>query len=151
MSPAGSHVHFDPEADAAYVYVVDGIGPGEALQQVWVEDDRLRGDVILDLDAAGFLLGVEVLGATAQLGPATLTSATTPADGATTVTVTLSRADHALATEAVSELLYELTHYTTPPTARGGPERTANLSARVERLRRLHALLEVAGKRTAGR
>ena len=68
-------ITFDPEADASYVRIVDHIGNGEAVAQIVVEDDRLRGWVVLDLDENGFLLGVEVLGASDLLRPATLASA----------------------------------------------------------------------------
>ncbi|MDP8910834.1 MAG: DUF2283 domain-containing protein [Actinomycetota bacterium] len=57
---------YDEETDGAYIYL-RAIGPGEAVQQVLVEDDRLRGDVILDLDRDGKLLGIEVLGARSLL------------------------------------------------------------------------------------
>lgn len=70
------HVRFDPEANAVYVRVVESIGPGEAVQQIQVEDDRLRGEVIPDLDVDGYLLGVEFLYASSQLRPSTLQSAT---------------------------------------------------------------------------
>lgn len=63
---------YDPDADAAYLMVVDDIAPGEAVTQVEVEDERLRGHVILDLDKDGFLLGVEILGASTQLRQITL-------------------------------------------------------------------------------
>lgn len=63
---------YDVDADAAYFMVVDSIGPGEAVAQVEVEDERLRGHIILDLDKDGFLLGVEMIGASVQLRPATL-------------------------------------------------------------------------------
>lgn len=71
-------IEFDPAADAAYVRIVDHIRAGEAVTQVVVEDDRLPGEVILDLDRDGFLLGVEVLGASDLLRPATLASARRP-------------------------------------------------------------------------
>ena len=71
-------ITFDPEADAAYLTIVDRIEPGEAVAQVVVEDDRLRGEVILDLDEAGQLLGVEVLGASDLLRPAVLAAARRP-------------------------------------------------------------------------
>ena len=61
-------VTYDPEADAAYAYLVDHIEPGEAVRQVIAHD----GDVVLDLDAKGRLLGVEVLGAKRLLRPETL-------------------------------------------------------------------------------
>lgn len=68
-------VTFDPGADAAYVHLVDAIRPGEAVTQVVVSDDRVRGEVILDLDEDGRLLGVEVLGVSDLLRPDTLAHA----------------------------------------------------------------------------
>ena len=58
---------YDAEADAAYIAVVDAVQPGEAVAQVEVEDERLRGAIVLDLDKDGFLLGVEIIGASVQL------------------------------------------------------------------------------------
>ncbi|MGO2745488.1 DUF2283 domain-containing protein [Mycetocola reblochoni] len=53
---------YDREADAAYLMVVDNIGPGEAVRQVQVPDDESAvGQFILDFDANGKLLGMEVL------------------------------------------------------------------------------------------
>jgi uncharacterized protein YuzE len=66
----------DPDADAAYVAIAEPIGPGEACTQIWVHSKRIRGgDIILDLDRDGRLLGVEVLGATTLLRPDTLAAA----------------------------------------------------------------------------
>jgi uncharacterized protein YuzE len=49
---------YDPEADAAYVYVVpcDAIGPGCAVEQRVAEDGA-----IVDYDKEGTLLGYEML------------------------------------------------------------------------------------------
>ncbi len=63
---------YDVEADAAYLPLVQRIGAGEAVAQVVVNDPRLRGQVSLDLDGAGFLLGVEVIGARKLLRSDTL-------------------------------------------------------------------------------
>ena len=62
---------YDPAADAAYVYLVDRIAPGEAKQQV----TALDGAVVLDLDATGRLLGVEVVYAKRLLRPETIEEA----------------------------------------------------------------------------
>lgn len=66
-------VEHDRENDVAYVYLVEEIAPGEAKTQILVEDPELRGEVILDLDEHGRLLGIEVIGASAILSPETLT------------------------------------------------------------------------------
>lgn len=73
-------ITFDADLDAAYVYIADPIGRGEAFTQVWVKSKRIRGgDIILDLDREGRLLGVELLGAEALLRPDTLAEASPPA------------------------------------------------------------------------
>jgi uncharacterized protein YuzE len=66
-------IELDESVDAAYVYLTERIGAGEAVAQVIVEDDRLAGEVILDLDVDGHVLGIEVLGAR-DLLPASLPS-----------------------------------------------------------------------------
>jgi uncharacterized protein YuzE len=64
-------ITFDPSAGAAYIYIVDTVVAGEARQSVPVHD----GDVVLDLDANGKLLGIEILGAERPLRPETLSAA----------------------------------------------------------------------------
>jgi uncharacterized protein YuzE len=61
---------YDPEARAAYVYLVDRIEPGEAKRQEVVLD----GGVVLDLDAEGRLLGIEIVDGS-LLRPETLRAA----------------------------------------------------------------------------
>jgi uncharacterized protein YuzE len=62
---------YDPEARAAYVYLVDRIAPGEAKRQEVVLD----GQVVLDLDEHGKLLGVEIIYADSLLRPETIARA----------------------------------------------------------------------------
>ncbi|WP_436498105.1 DUF2283 domain-containing protein [Actinokineospora sp. HUAS TT18] len=62
---------YDVEADAYYLCLVPEIAAGAAVCQVPV-DGIERGEVILDLDANGGLLGVEVLGASALLSQSLL-------------------------------------------------------------------------------
>ncbi len=64
----------DPFADAAYVYLVDRIAPGEAKRQVVVLD----GNVVIDFDENGKLLGIEVLGAGEMLRAETIACAEPP-------------------------------------------------------------------------
>jgi len=64
---------FDAEADAAYITLVPQDKPGRSVRNVEVESSA--GSVVLDFDAAGVLLGVEVLGATKTLDPAFLDTA----------------------------------------------------------------------------
>jgi uncharacterized protein YuzE len=62
MENAGMRVTYDTEVNAAYIYLKD-IAPGEARHQVGVQDPTPRGQVILDFDAEGTLIGIEVLDA----------------------------------------------------------------------------------------
>jgi len=65
-------IEHDRENNVAYIYLVDEIGEGEAVTQIEVEDDDLRGEIVLDLDREGRLLGIEVLGASRVLRPEVL-------------------------------------------------------------------------------
>lgn len=73
-------VTYDPEANAAYIYLVE-IGPGEA--EMTVSLDELGEEVgalhsiNLDFNRAGELIGVEVLNASATLPEAVLATAET--------------------------------------------------------------------------
>jgi len=50
---------YDKEVDAAYIYVVESIGEGEAVKTI-----KLNNNIILDFDKDGKLLGIEILDAT---------------------------------------------------------------------------------------
>lgn len=65
---------FDPDADAAYIYVADEIAAGAAVENLVVERDG-HGDIVLDFNAEGRLLGVEVIGARRLLGEPALSTA----------------------------------------------------------------------------
>lgn len=69
-----ARVTFDRKANAAYIYLRD-IGPGEAVTQCPVECKEVKGWIILDLDKAGRLIGIEVLEATRGLPDRVLESA----------------------------------------------------------------------------
>ncbi|MFJ4999114.1 DUF2283 domain-containing protein [Microbacterium sp. NPDC088619] len=57
-------LRYDSEVDAAYATIGRPIRPGEASRQVPVPlPDDLQGELILDFDRDGHLLGVEILGA----------------------------------------------------------------------------------------
>ncbi|RCG32282.1 DUF2283 domain-containing protein [Sphaerisporangium album] len=58
-------VTYDREVDAAYIELVE-TGPGEAVEQRVFEIPP-ETEMILDLDRNGFLLGVELLGASKVL------------------------------------------------------------------------------------
>ena len=67
MKRIDTYIEYDPKSDAAYVYVTE-IGAGEAVDQVVLEDDQLpSGEVIIDLDKDGRLLGFELLSASSTL------------------------------------------------------------------------------------
>ena len=51
----------DDEVDAAYI-TLQHVGEGQAVRQIVVDDGRLSGEVVLDLDRAGRLLGIELIG-----------------------------------------------------------------------------------------
>jgi uncharacterized protein YuzE len=58
-------VTYSASADAAYIYVADEIADGEATTTV--SPDGMNGLVMLDFDAGGRLLGIELLGASDRL------------------------------------------------------------------------------------
>ena len=64
---------FDPSADAAYVTLTTVADP-HSVRTVEV-DSSAGGSVVLDFDAQGRLLGVEVLAATRMLDPGFLAAA----------------------------------------------------------------------------
>ncbi len=55
-------IEYDKEADAAYIYLVESIGKGEAVKTI-----ELNQNIILDFDKQGKLLGIEVLDASKTL------------------------------------------------------------------------------------
>jgi uncharacterized protein YuzE len=52
-------ITYDPEADYAYIYLVDDIRPGEATSGSTVVDGP-HGVINVDFDSEGRLLGIEV-------------------------------------------------------------------------------------------
>ena len=54
-------IEIDPEVDAAYI-TLQPVGDGAAVRQIVMDDKRLAGEVVLDLDAEGRLLGIELIG-----------------------------------------------------------------------------------------
>jgi uncharacterized protein YuzE len=67
-------VTYDSEANAAYIDIEEDIAEGSAVENVVIERPG-RGDIVLDFDAAGHLLGVEVIGAMELLPNAVLAAA----------------------------------------------------------------------------
>jgi uncharacterized protein YuzE len=53
---------YDPEVDAAYLFLVP-IGPGEAKKTYACDPDEVGGQIQLDFDEGGRLIGIEVLDA----------------------------------------------------------------------------------------
>jgi len=51
-------IEYDKEADAAYIYMVEDIGNGEAVKTI-----QLNDNIILDFNSEGKLLGIEILDA----------------------------------------------------------------------------------------
>nr|WP_201470733.1 DUF2283 domain-containing protein [Microbacterium hydrocarbonoxydans] len=61
-------IRYDPEVDAAYATIGRPIRPGEASRQVPVPlPEGLAGELIVDFDRDGHLLGIEILGASMLL------------------------------------------------------------------------------------
>ena len=63
---------YDATPNAAYVYLVDEIQAGEAVTQVPLQGEGAPGEYILDLDAQGRVIGIEILGARGALRADTL-------------------------------------------------------------------------------
>lgn len=75
-------ITYDGEANAAYIHVVDPIGEGEAVtQQHSIATPDPDGEIILDFDADGKLLGIEVLNAAQVLRADLLEAAGPPTQG----------------------------------------------------------------------
>ncbi|RIJ56973.1 DUF2283 domain-containing protein [Clavibacter phaseoli] len=69
-------VTYDPAADAAYVELAGPVGDGEAATTIHsIATPGARGEVALDFDADGRLIGIEVLHASAVLPAAALAGA----------------------------------------------------------------------------
>jgi uncharacterized protein YuzE len=64
--PEELDVTYDRSVDAAYFQIAPDAGPGEAVRQEVFEMEG-RGEFILDFDAEGSLLGIEVIGASQLL------------------------------------------------------------------------------------
>ncbi len=68
-------VTYDASVDAAYIFLVDVIGPGEASKTYCCDPQEVNGQINLDFDSAGRLIGVEVLDASRFLSPELLEQA----------------------------------------------------------------------------
>ena len=67
-------VTYEPSVDAAYLYLVP-IGPGEAKMTYGCDPEEVGGQIHLDFDKDGRLIGIEVLDASHKLPAAVLKSA----------------------------------------------------------------------------
>ncbi|MFC5280899.1 DUF2283 domain-containing protein [Arcanobacterium canis] len=62
------HLTYDREADAAYITFGKSIEPNEASSQVsFIETPNGQTQVTIDVDSEGYLLGIEILSASAGL------------------------------------------------------------------------------------
>lgn len=72
-------ITYDPSVDAAYIQLMNSVVPGQAIaQSPTIPTPGNGGEVILDFDAAGLLLGIEVLNAASVLPPEVLATAIAP-------------------------------------------------------------------------
>ncbi len=73
-------INYDKQADAAYIIIVDHIQDGEAAIQLHsIETPGGKGEITLDFDRNGKLLGLEILRAEKVLHPEVLARTETPA------------------------------------------------------------------------
>ncbi|AJW79005.1 DUF2283 domain-containing protein [Clavibacter michiganensis] len=72
-------ITYDTAADAAYIQVVPDIKPGQSAEQIHsIATPGNRGEIVLDFDSDGRLLGVEVLQAGDVLSAEVLAAAERP-------------------------------------------------------------------------
>ena len=57
----------DRAVDAAYIYLVPTIAPGAVKRTYPCDPSEVNGEINLDFNAAGHLVGIEVLGASRKL------------------------------------------------------------------------------------
>jgi uncharacterized protein YuzE len=58
---------YDRSVDAAYIYVADAIGPGQVARTHPCDPSEVQGEINLDFDASGRLIGIEIIGASRLL------------------------------------------------------------------------------------
>ena len=69
-------ITYDPQADAAYVQIASSIAAGQATHQLHsIQTPGGNGEITLDFDDAGHLLGVEILFASSVLSEEVLATA----------------------------------------------------------------------------
>lgn len=67
-------IEYDAAADAAYIYLADR-GPGGSKHTYPCDPLSIAGDIVLDFDGTGRLIGIEVLAASKKLPPEVLRQA----------------------------------------------------------------------------
>jgi len=73
-------ITYDPDVNAAYIQIVPTILPGQASEQIHsIATPGGKGELILDFNSNGELLGVEVLNAKDVLPSSVLADAEPPA------------------------------------------------------------------------
>lgn len=72
------NVTYDPAVDAAYIYLVPSIGRGHVKKTYPCDPAEAGGEINLDFDASGRLIGIEVLGAKKLLPKDLLSQAGSP-------------------------------------------------------------------------
>jgi uncharacterized protein YuzE len=65
-------VTHDRSTDAAYIYLAASIGRGSVASTYACDPSEVDGQIHLDFDAAGVLVGIEVLDASHKLPPEVL-------------------------------------------------------------------------------
>ena len=70
-------ITYDSSVNAAYIYLAE-IGPGGVAKTYLCDRSEVNGEINLDFDAAGRLVGIEVLDADRLLPVALLARATSP-------------------------------------------------------------------------
>jgi uncharacterized protein YuzE len=71
-------IEYDAKVDAAYIYLVEEIGAGSVAMTYPCDPLQVNGEINLDFDAGGRLLGVEVLDASRFLPKSLLENALPP-------------------------------------------------------------------------
>jgi len=61
-------ITYDESVDAAYIYLEDDIKPGGVARTYCCDPQEVNGQIHLDFDAGGRLIGIEVLDASKRLG-----------------------------------------------------------------------------------
>lgn len=72
-------ITYDPDADAAFLYLIDEIASGQVTRSEMCDLEIREGAVILAWDAEDRLLGIEILGASRLVPPEILEEADRPA------------------------------------------------------------------------